>query len=96
MPFKKGQGGRPRGVGNHVKAEVRDIWDKLGGPDGERYAIRLHELATARDIDPHVQIKALAVIAPYVWRKMAERLEVTGAEGGPIIVHDHFLTTAPR
>ena len=90
MPFKKGEGGRPRGAGNRATREVKDIFIRLGGPDGALYAQQLHDLATGKHGDPHVRIKALSVIAPYVWRKLAERIELTGVNGGPIEVHDHF------
>ena len=95
MPFSKGHGGRPRGARNKVGREVRDLWAELGGPDGEQYAQALSELALT-DTDPYVRVKALAIIAPYVWTKKVERIEVTGADGGPIEVHDHFDSSVGR
>jgi hypothetical protein len=60
------------------------ILTRLGGPDGEEYAKQLHALAVQPHHDAHVRLKALAIIAPYVWGKPRETVELTGAEGGPI------------
>jgi hypothetical protein len=77
-------GGRSKGTPNKVSNVVRDIWQRLGGPDGEVYAQQLHNIATAPHGDVHARIKALSVIAPYVWKKLAEQVEVTGTGGGPL------------
>jgi hypothetical protein len=95
VAFKKGEGGRPRGSRNKVGKEVRDIWAQLGGPDGELYAQQLHAIAVGKHADVHARLKALAIIAPHVWKKLAERVEVTGPDGGPLEVHDHFNLPAP-
>lgn len=84
MPFQPGQGGRPRGARNRVSRQVGDAFLKLGGPNGQQYAKQLHELATGKHDDPHVRIKALAIIAPYVWGKPTEHVEVAGEGGGPV------------
>jgi hypothetical protein len=89
-------GGRVAGSRNKVGKEVRDIWRELGGDQGESYARQLHTIATATHGDVHARLKALAIIAPHVWKKLAERIEVSGPEGGPIEVHDHFAVPAPR
>lgn len=77
-------GGRSAGTPNKVGKEVRDIWAQLGGPDGQLYAQQLHTIATEPHGDVHARLKALAIIAPHVWRKLSERLEVSGPEGGAI------------
>lgn len=90
MPFQKGQGGRPKGATNRASRAVKSAFERLGGKDGQKYAQQLHDLACGKHDDPNVRIKALAVIAPYVWGKPTERVELTGPEGGPIEFHDHF------
>jgi len=79
-------GGRSRGTPNKVSSAVRDIWRELGGPDGEAYAQQLHRIATEPHGDVHARIKALSIIAPYVWKKLAEQVEVTGTNGGPLVI----------
>ena len=84
MPFKKGQGGRPAGARNRVGKEARDLFTKLGGTDGKAYAEQLHQLAAGKHDDPHARLKALAIIAPYLWGKPVERLEHSGVDGGAL------------
>lgn len=95
MPFKKGEGGRQKGARNRASANALEVFLKLGGVNGKLYAEQLHTLATAKHDDPHVRLKALAIIAPYIWGKPVERHEVTGPEGGPIpttVVHELHTT----
>ena len=68
----------------------RNALEVVGGPNGRLFARELKRLALHAK-DEATRVKALAVIAPYVWRKQADRLEVTGANGGPLEVHDHFV-----
>lgn len=90
MPFQKGQGGRPKGATNKASAHALEVFLKLGGPHGKQYAQQLHDLATKPHDDPHVRLKALAIIAPYIWGKPIERHEVSGVDGGPVrVVHEH-------
>lgn len=86
MAFKKGQGGRPRGAANKVGQDARTAFQRLGGPDGEIYAKQLHAIATEPHGDINARLKALQIIAPYVWRKLPEELELAGKDGGPVIV----------
>jgi hypothetical protein len=90
VAFQQGQGGRPRGAKNRVGKEVRDVFVQLGGADGKAYAAQLHQLATGQHSDPHVRIKALAIIAPYIWGRPTERMEVTGADGGSVQINHHY------
>jgi hypothetical protein len=40
--------------------------------------------------DVHARLKALAIIAMYVWAKPKEKFELTGADGGPVrVVHEY-------
>lgn len=78
MPFKPGQGGRPKGIPNKATRAVHEAFTKLGGPNGQKYAKQLHDLACGVHDDPHVRIKALAIIAPYVWGKPKDTLDVQG------------------
>ena len=86
MPFQKGEGGRPKGVGNRVKSDAYAAFVKLGGPNGIKYAQQLHALATGTHDDPQVRIKALAVIAPYIWGKPTEHIEHSGELSLPVKV----------
>lgn len=79
MGYKKGEGGRPKGVKNHVRRSVQDVFRTLGGEDGEAYAQQLHALACGAHDDAHVRIKALAIIAPYLWGKPKEEVELSGS-----------------
>lgn len=79
MGFVKGQGGRVRGSKNHVTKDVHSAFAKLGGPNGMLYAARLHELAVGKHSDPHVSLKALAIIVAYVWGKPKETTAHEGA-----------------
>lgn len=85
MAFKKGQGGRPKGASNKTTSATAHILARLGGTDGEVYAQQLVEL-TSPDKDPHVRLKALSLIVPYVWGKPKETLALEGADGGPVLV----------
>lgn len=82
--LRRGGPGRPRGSKNRVSREARALFEQLGGPDGEAYAQQLHNLAVLPHDDPHVRVKALALIVPLLWRKQAEQLEVSGPDGGPV------------
>lgn len=86
MPYQKGQGGRPKGVRNRATQAATDIFAKLGGPNGKLYAAQLHALACGPHDDPHVRIKALALIVPYVWGKPTEHMTLSGEDGGPVAI----------
>lgn len=86
MPFKPGTGGRPKGAQNKASKAAKDVFRKLGGADGAVYAKALHELATNGGQDPHVRLKALALIVPYVWGRPVEHVALEGADGGPVAV----------
>lgn len=75
-------GGRTAGTPNKVGREVRDIWARLGGPEGKLYAEQLHNLAVQPHGDVQARLKALQIISQYVWTK---RVEHTGPAGGPIV-----------
>ena len=86
MAFRKGEGGRPLGATNRAGREAALLFKKLGGPNGKRYAQQLHELAVGKHDDVHARIKALAIIAPYIWGKPTETHQLIGEGGGPVIV----------
>lgn len=89
MPFKKGGPGRKPGSKNKNTGPIHDWFIELGGPNGEHYARRLHDVAVG-EYDVHARLKALSLIAGYVWGKPKEKLEVTGADGGPVrVVHEY-------
>lgn len=86
MAFKKGQGGRPKGAVNKATGPIHEAFAGLGGPNGKVYAKQLHDIATLPHSDVHARLKALALIAPYVWGKPTERHEHTGADGQPLVI----------
>ncbi|HAM59498.1 MAG TPA: hypothetical protein DCQ64_30455 [Candidatus Rokubacteria bacterium] len=84
MPWAKGQSGNPHGRRKLPKPQTKKDWFcSLGGEEGEAYARELDRLAR-RGKDPLVRLKAIAIIAPYVWQKLPERHSLEGPDGGPI------------
>lgn len=84
----KGQktGGRTKGTPNKATSATAHVFAALGGEDGGVYAEQLHALAVTTD-DPHVKVKALNIIRDYLpWQKNAERLELSGKDGGPVLI----------
>lgn len=91
MPFTKGQSGNPKGR-KPKGFTMHDSFARLGGKDGKQYAEQLHQLAVGKHDDVHARLKALAIIAPYIWGRPIERHEVSGPGGGPIattVIHEH-------
>ena len=88
--------GPPRHIrqpGAGTRVPTRNELQKAFGPDGRLAARELVRLALHAK-DESVRVKALAIAAPYMWKKQADRLEVTGANGAPLEVHDHFVGIA--
>lgn len=73
MPWQKGQSGNPRGRRRNGNT-AKDWFCKLGGENGKQYAERLHGMA----MDPKSPdaLRALALIAGYVWGKPKEIVEI--------------------
>ena len=91
MPFKKGQGGRPKGATNLVsKRALEDMFRRIDPSGGQTIWQRIYELAAGSHNDAHARIKAAGLWFAYQHGKPIERQEITGPEGGPIVVHDHF------
>lgn len=86
MAVGRKTGGRKSGTPNKVTSAVGCILQELGGPRGELYAHQLHALACEPHGDPNVRIKALSLIAPYVWQKLPERQEITGLDGADLVI----------
>ena len=80
MPWQKGQSGNPNGP-KRKEDSVKAMFVALGGADGKAYADQLHRIATGAHDDVHARLKAIGIIANYVWGKPKERLEVTAPEG---------------
>ena len=88
-------GGRTAGTPNRLNSAVGVTLADLGGPQGEVYAQRLHTIATSTEVDVHAQLKALSLIAPYVWGKPPEHVTLTGEDGGPLtVLHKHVTVAA--
>ena len=80
MKFQKGVSGNPKGR-PRLADSAREMFAKLGGKDGKVYAEQLHNLAAGQHGDVHARLKALAIIAPYLWGKPTEHVEMTQPEG---------------
>jgi hypothetical protein len=88
MPFKKGQGGRPKGVGNKVTREIRDLAQALF--DDAYWARKRMEIHGGR-CHPSIEAKLLA----YAYGEPKQQLEVTGEGGGPVkVVHEYHTEHA--
>jgi hypothetical protein len=86
MPFKKGDrklGGRSKGTPNRTTRELRDCWHKFF--ESSEYQENAKARMSAGKA-PHLE----AYLLPKIYGKAIERHEVSGPDGGPIPVHDHF------
>ena len=90
MPFKKGQGGRPKGVPNKATRDVAAICRAMV-EDPEYLKYLTHRIYTGQ-APPGIE----ALVWHYAYGKPKERMEISGPDGGPIEVHDHFSVPAPR
>ncbi len=86
MPFKKGQGGRPKGAVNKVqrRADVEAACLLLVEDPTYRagFTLRLH----AGTLPPALE----AMVWHYSYGKPTERYEVTGEDGAPVtVIHKH-------
>lgn len=69
-----------------------DLFHQLGGPGGRAYAEMLHRLAIEPHDDPGVRIKALSVIAPFIWQRLPDRHEATGTLTGVThVIHEYRI-----
>jgi hypothetical protein len=86
----KKTGGRKKGTPNKTTSQVGVTFEDLGGPNGSKYAEVLHNIAVGSHSDVHARLKALSLIAPYVWGRPVEKHEISGTDGGPVrVVHEH-------
>ena len=96
--WRPGQSGNPSGRRRNGDAakpsrlpSLQKCLRKLGGPSGERWAKELHELAMNRQLDANTRIKAIGLLAPYLWRRAPESVEVRGTLVGAVrVVHQYF------
>lgn len=86
MAKGKKTGGRTAGTPNKITAPIADVLEKLGTDEKgvDLHAKRLHDLTTSDD--EHVSIKALNVVMAYRHGKPTEHHELTGKDGGPVLV----------
>jgi hypothetical protein len=86
LPFTAGTGGRPKGAKNRSTRDLRAVLDALarGPKHTDLHAQRLHQLTLSSD--EHVAVKALNTVLAYRYGKPKESVELTGAEGGPVVV----------
>lgn len=73
--WKPGQSGNPRGRKRNGNT-AKDIFTILGGPNGREFADQLYALACGVHDDPGIRVKALAIIAPYIWGKPVETVKL--------------------
>lgn len=98
MPRPKGlakTGGRQAGTPNKRTPEEAQIFEALGGPRGEVYAQKLHEIAALPHNDIHARLKAIALIAPYVWPKPKELTAEGQATAIATVVNHIHLPSLP-
>lgn len=83
MPYRKGQGGRPRGARNQATKELKDFWREFFESDAWR------ENAKYRMVQgkaPHLESYWLNK----TFGRPTEHVELTGQDGGPVtVVHEH-------
>lgn len=77
-------------VPDALPAKSLGVFFDLGGENGHLYAKQLHAIACEPHPDVQARLKALSLIAPYVWGKPVEKHEISGKDGGPVrVVHEH-------
>ena len=80
--------GRPKGSENKATKELKEFWGKWF--KSKEYQVN----AQQRILDgkaPHLE----GYLMSKIHGKPTEHIEVTGKDGGPIVVHDHFYGTTP-
>jgi hypothetical protein len=94
VPRPKGlakTGGRQAGTPNKATSEEAQIFEALGGPRGEIYAQKLHEIAALPHNDIHARLKAIALILPYLpWPKLKEADGERVAAIATVVNHIHL------
>jgi hypothetical protein len=83
-------GGRRVGSMNR-RSLLEEVLYEIDPSDGRVYWQQLHALAAGEHKDAHVRVKALSLLLSYKYGKPTEHVELSGPEGGPIPVHDHFV-----
>lgn len=80
MPFKKGQGGRPKGAANKATTDVAAVARALVEDKDYRelFKARLH----AGTIPPGVE----SMLWHYAYGKPVEHVQVGGEDGGPVLI----------
>jgi hypothetical protein len=97
MAWKKGESGNPLGRAREKALQaygIKKYLGKLWGKHGQKLADVLYELITNPQTDQHVRIKAITVMAPYLWGRPMETLEIKGNVSGSVrVVHQYFPPT---
>lgn len=83
MPFRPGEGGRPRGAKNRA-SKLRDRLDRLARSEKGRdsHVERLHALMLSDD--EHVAVKALQLMFAYRFGKPAQTVLLEGVPQVPL------------
>lgn len=84
--FKKGEGGRPKGVKNVIpgtfKTTLMGIYEKL---QQERPELFINAVTKGLELDAPGNFPYVKLWAEYTEVKPVERHEVTGKDGGPLV-----------
>ena len=85
MPFGKKYGGRTKGTPNKVQKDVAERCRAM--IESPEYVAYFQHRLMVGQLAPALE----ALSWHYAYGKPRERVEVTGADGGPIEVHDHLI-----
>lgn len=91
MPFKKGEGGRPKGAPNKVTAQTREVFQQLIEANHDNLALWVAQVAAE---DPEKALNIIIKMAEFVVPKMA-RIEMTGQDGKDLFNGLRFDFGAP-
>jgi hypothetical protein len=99
MPWKPGQSGNPGGKSTHrPRNQALNIireFQRLGGKNGRKYALRLHEIAMSPNSSVQEAVKALGLILAYMFGRPSERVEVNAqVRSMPLTVIHEFYDPA--
>lgn len=93
MAKGKKTGGRRAGTPNR-RTVLEDVLREVDPSDGLVYFQTLHTIAVGAHTDIRAKIAAASKLIEHKWGTPVARHEISGPEGKPIEVHDHFAVRA--